>query len=205
MTPIRDVLDRPLIPKIVLPSPDDTGFGRLVVWSRLGSADELRPRIAAAIGAAVPGAIATVREMTFDTEFARSIGEARFQTPVVMTFGVLATVLAGIGVFGLVSYLVERRTREFGIRMAIGASRQHIWLSVVREAVHPALVGLAVGSAGALVLESMVQSTVFGWASSGPIAVATVVAILLTVAVLAALVPAARATRVDPALTLRAE
>lgn len=205
MTPIRDVLDRPLIPRIVLPSPDATGSGRLVAWSRNGSADELLPRIAAVVGAAVPGATATVRKMTFDTEFARSIGEARFQTPVVMTFGVLATLLAGIGIFGLVSYLVERRSREFGIRLAIGATRQHIWLSVVREAVYPSLVGLAVGSAAAMALESVVQSTVFGWPSSGPLAVAAVVVILLSVAVLAALLPAARATRVDPALTLRAE
>lgn len=205
MTPIRGTLDRPGIPQVVLPSPVGTGTGRLIAWSRHGSADELLPRIAAAAGAAVPGATATVREMTFDTEFARSIGEARFQTPVVMTFGVLATMLAGVGVFGLVSYLVERRTREFGIRLAVGATRQHIWLSVMREAVHPAVAGLAMGSAGALALESMVQSTVFGWPSSGPLAVAAVVVILLSVAVIAALVPAARATRVDPALTLRAE
>ena len=69
----------------------------------------------------------------------------------------------------------------------------------------PALAGLALGSAGALALETVVTSTVFGWQSSGAIAVAVVVVILLTVAVLAALIPAARATRVDPALTLRAE
>jgi ABC-type antimicrobial peptide transport system permease subunit len=143
--------------------------------------------------------------MTFDTEFERSIGEARFQTPVVVSFGLLATVLAGIGIFGLVSYLVEQRTREFGIRLAIGATRQHIWLSVVREAVYPALVGLAVGSAAALALETVVKSTVFGWQSSGALAAGAVVVALLSVAVVAALIPAARATRVDPALTLRAE
>lgn len=205
MTPMREALDRPVTPRVVLPSPDATGYARLVALTRNVSADELLPRIAAVVGAAVPGATATVREMTFDTEFARSIGEARFQTPVVLTFGALATALAGIGIFGLVSYLVERRTREFGIRLAIGATRQHIWLCVVREAVYPALVGLAVGSAGALALESVVQSTVFGWPSSGPLAVAVVVLVLLSVAVLAALRPAARATRIDPALTLRAE
>lgn len=205
MTPVRAALDRSPTPRVIVPSPATTGSGRLVAWSPDGTASDLLPRISAAVSAAVPGATATVRTMTLDSEFERSIGEARFQTPVVLTFGVLATMLAGIGIFGLVSHLVEQRTREFGIRLAIGATRQHIWFSVIREAVVPALAGLALGSAGALALETVVTSTVFGWQSSGAVAVAVVVVILLSVAVLAALIPAARATRVDPALTLRAE
>jgi len=83
--------------------------------------------------------------------------------------------------------------------------RQDIWRTVMRESLQPTVIGLVLGSAGALALESVVQSSVSGWKSSGLTAVAIVTVGLLLVAVAAALIPAGRATRVDPATTLRAE
>ena len=110
-----------------------------------------------------------------------------------------------VGVFGLVSFLVEQRTREFGIRMTLGARPGDIWRTVVGQNLWPAVMGLMIGVAGAWALESVVRSAVFGWPSSGVQAVAIVVVALLGIVVLAAALPARRAMRVDPASALRAE
>jgi ABC-type antimicrobial peptide transport system permease subunit len=108
-------------------------------------------------------------------------------------------------VFGLVSYLVEQRRREFGIRVALGATPGDVWQTVIRQSLVPAVVGLTAGIGAAWALESVVRSSVFGWQSSGVAALAAVAVALLGVAVLAAAVPARRAMRIDPAVTLRAE
>jgi ABC-type antimicrobial peptide transport system permease subunit len=143
--------------------------------------------------------------LKFNDLFLREAGEAQFQAPIVAAFGAMAFVLAGIGIFGLVSYLVAHRLREFGIRLALGAQRRDIWRSVVAESVLPAVIGLAIGIPGALALESVVQATAFGWKSSGPLAAAIVSVTLLIVAAVAAVPPARRAMRVDPVQVLRAE
>jgi putative ABC transport system permease protein len=201
----RELLDRELPPALYVPAPESAGRDTVVAWAPASDLADMSTRITAAVQAAVPGATVTVTRMTFEGLFLRGIGEAQFQAPIVTTFGVLSVILAGIGVFGLVSYLVEQRTREFGIRMALGAKLQDIWRTVMRESIQPTLIGLLLGSAGALALESVVQSSVFGWKSSGPTAVAIVAVGLLMVAIIAALIPAGRAARVDPATTLRAE
>ena len=120
-------------------------------------------------------------------------------------FGILAFVLAGIGVFGLVSYLVAQRTREFGIRIALGARRQDVWRGVLRESLAPAAAGLAVGVGAAWALERFIRSSVFGWESSGALSVLVVSAALLFVALVAAVGPARRVLRIDPAIVLRRE
>src|SRR3970282_812679 len=97
-----------------------------------------------------------------------------------IAFGIVTFALAGIGVFGLVSYLVAQRTREFGIRLALGARNRDIWRAVLRESVAPALVGLISGSAAAWTLERFVRASAFGWPSSA-IAAVTVVSVALLV------------------------
>jgi hypothetical protein len=201
----RELLDRDMPPSVYVPAPESAGRPAIVAWAPDTNIEDMRTRLTTAVQAAVPGSKITVNAVTFDGLFQRGIGEAKFQAPIVMAFGILAVTLAGIGVFGLVSYLVEQRTREFGIRMALGAKLQDIWRTVMRESIQPTVIGLALGSAGALALESVVQASVFGWKSSGPAAVVIVVIGLLAVAVVAALVPAGRAARIDPARTLRAE
>jgi putative ABC transport system permease protein len=201
----RELLDRELPPSVYLPAPAAAGRTAIIGWAPGGSIDELQSRIASAVQAVVPASAVTVTAITFESLFLRGIGEAQFQAPIVIIFGILAVALAGIGVFGLVSYIVERRTREFGIRMALGAKLHDIWRTVMRESLQPTVIGLVLGSTGALALESVVQSSVFGWKSSGPMAIAIVAAGLLIVAVVAAIIPAGRAARVDPARTLRAE
>jgi putative ABC transport system permease protein len=190
---------------VYVPALDQKGTTYLVAHVPGGTLETIGPQLTAAVERAVPSAIVSVKAVTAGSMLERGAGEARFQGPVVLIFGLLAIILAGIGVFGLVSYLVEQRTREFGIRMALGAKVKDIWRTVMRESIQPTLIGLVLGSAGALALESVVQSSVFGWKSSGLTAVAIVAVGLLAVAIVAAVIPAGRAARVDPATTLRTE
>ncbi len=176
-----------------------------VVWAPRADTATLRSGVESAVQSVLPGARVSVQPVTLESFFLREIGEAQFQAPIMVAFGVLAFVLAGIGVFGLVSYLVEQRTREFGIRFALGARPQDIWRNVIGQSVMPALAGLAIGVAAAWALESVVRSSVFGWQSSGIGAVSVVAVALIAVTILAAAVPARRAMRIDPATTLKAE
>lgn len=190
---------------VYVPAADQKGTTFIIAHVPRATLKTISPQLVTAVQRVLPSATVTVKAVTYGSMQERGAGEARFQGPVAISFGVLAVTLAGIGVFGLVSYLVEQRTREFGIRMALGAQINDIWRTVMRESVQPTVIGLAVGTAAALALESVVQSTVFGWKSSGLTAVAIVAVGLLAVAVVAAIIPAGRAASVDPATTLRAE
>ncbi|HEX5068567.1 MAG TPA: ABC transporter permease [Vicinamibacterales bacterium] len=201
----KSLLDREPSPTVYVPIRESDARSPLVAWFPGGAGEGASERLSASVAAVVPGARVKVTPVSFDRLFARSAGEAQFQAPVMGAFGVLAAVVAAIGVFGLVSYLVEQRRREFGIRMALGARQADVKRIVFREAVQPTVVGLILGSGCAYALESVVRSKVFGWQSNGPFAIVIVACGLLLVALVAALVPAARAVRVDPAVTLKAE
>jgi putative ABC transport system permease protein len=120
-------------------------------------------------------------------------------------FGVLGLVLASIGLYGVLSFQVARRTREIGIRMALGSSRGEVLRLVLREGALLVGLGLAIGIAGAAGLARLLRSLLLGLHPWDPLAFAGVVAVLLTASLVACLVPARRATRVDPLLALRHE
>jgi hypothetical protein len=200
----RRILSRTQPALAYLPRPHVDGRNLIVVWAPGIDADDLAARLAAPL-AAIRGYRGTVRAVTFDGMFARDAGEAQFQQPIVVAFGLFSLAVAGVGLFGLVAYLVEQRTRDFGVRLALGARPAHIWRQVVADSVTPAVLGLGIGLAVAWALERVVRASVFGWESSGPAAAAIVAAALLGVAVLAAVGPARRAMRIDPVRTLRAE
>ena len=122
-----------------------------------------------------------------------------------VSFGVLATMLAAIGLYGVMSYAVARRTREIGIRMALGAERGGVLWLVLREVAVLAVVGVGIGLAGAFFLTRQVESQLFGLSPQDPVTLAGAVAILLVVALLAGFLPARRATAIDPLVALRAE
>jgi putative ABC transport system permease protein len=192
-------------PTVYIPVAADTPGrkSRFVAWLPGATLPDARRQVEAAVRGAVPNADVRIDPVTFDMLFLCEVGEARFQTPFMIVFGLLAFALAGVGVFGVVSYVVERRTREFGIRLALGARSRDVWRSVTLQSVVPAIVGLAIGIAGARALERIVQATVFGWQSSGAWAVSIVAVALFAVAVAAAAAPARRAVRIDPVATLR--
>ena len=121
-------------------------------------------------------------------------------------FAAVALVLAAIGIFGVLSYAVAQRTREIGIRMALGAHAGTVLALVVREALVMAVVGVAIGTAAAYLLtEWLVASLLFNTSPHDPVTFVLVAAMLATVSMAAAYVPARRATRVDPIVALRAE
>jgi putative ABC transport system permease protein len=120
-------------------------------------------------------------------------------------FGGLALVLAAIGIFGVLSYSVSRRTREIGIRMALGATRTEVASRIMREGLVMTAVGIGIGVFAALGLSSFMRSVLFEVKPGDPLTYVAVAAILLAVAAMATLIPARRATGVDPLIALRAD
>jgi len=113
--------------------------------------------------------------------------------------------LASVGLYGVVAHGVTERTHEIGVRMALGADRRHVLALVVRQGISMAVVGTAIGVAGAVALSRWIEGLLFGVTATDPTTIAAGVAMLITVAFVACTVPAWRATRVDPTQALRAE
>jgi predicted permease len=121
------------------------------------------------------------------------------------SFGLLATMLAAIGLYGVMSYTVSRRTREIGIRIALGAERGSVLWLVLREVAFLTLVGIAVGVPGAVGLSQLVRAQLFGIAPTDPLTLAIAATTLALVGLLAGYIPARRAAGVEPVLALRCE
>lgn len=119
------------------------------------------------------------------------------------TLGVVALVLALMGLYGVTSFLVNQRTREIGLRMAIGATVTNVFVMVVRQAIRPVLMGLVVGLAAGLLAGRLLTATVYGVRATDPVAMGFAVSALVLSASVAAIMPARRAARLDPARVLR--
>ena len=132
-------------------------------------------------------------------------GAIRFPMTLVWIFAALALLLSAVGIFGVMSYSVSRRTREMAIRMALGAGRQEVLGLVLREGLIVATVGIAVGLVAALGLSRVMAGYVFGIKSTDPLTFTAASLLLIAVALLASYVPARRATTVDPTVALRYE
>ena len=120
-------------------------------------------------------------------------------------FGLLALLLAMIGLYGTMSYAITRKTQEIGIRMALGAKPSHILAMSIREGIFLTLVGVAIGVAAALGVTRLVSSMIFGVTPYDPATFAAVALVLIAVALAACFIPARRAMRVDPVVALRRE
>ena len=140
-----------------------------------------------------------------DRVLADSIARPRLESMLLSVFAALALVLATVGIYGVISYSVSRRTQEIGIRMALGARSGSIAKLVVMEGLLLASIGLACGIAAALALTRYLESFLFGVVATDKAVFGGLSALLMAVALAATLVPALRAARVDPMVALRHE
>jgi predicted permease len=142
---------------------------------------------------------------TLDEVRSASAAQPRFLSLLLGVFSAMALLLAAVGIYGTLSYLVAQRTREFGIRMALGARASEIMRMVVRRGAALTVSGLAVGIAAALLLTRLLAGLLYGVTTTDAVTYAAAPAVLLAVALLACWLPARRATRVDPMVALRGE
>jgi putative ABC transport system permease protein len=147
-----------------------------------------------------PGEIATLEWL-----LNRSVAEPRFRTLLISAFAVVALALAAGGVFGLISYAVSQRTREIGIRMALGATPRQVLAPLVREGLTLAGIGIATGVPASLLLGRVLSSFLYGVRSTDPPTIAAVSGVLLAVTFVATYLPSRRALRVDPNAALRTD
>ncbi|HEX3748235.1 MAG TPA: ABC transporter permease [Bryobacteraceae bacterium] len=134
-----------------------------------------------------------------------SVRQRRFQMSLVMSFAIGALLLAAIGVYGVVSQSVMQRTKEIGIRLALGAPRTNLWMTIARTGLAPVIAGLAVGMAGAAVASRSIAGLLFGVLPIDPATYGAVIAALLLAGLLACWLPARRAAHLDPLVALREE
>jgi putative ABC transport system permease protein len=164
--------------------------------------------IAPALRSAIHGLdreLVVPRPVTLEDVVDASVRQRRFQMALVLAFATAALLLAAIGVYGVVSQSVTQRTKEIGIRLALGAQRGQLWITVARHGLTPVLAGLAVGIAVALAATRSIGGLLFGVPSTDPATYAAVIAVLLLAGLLACWIPARRATRLDPLEALRQE
>jgi putative ABC transport system permease protein len=136
---------------------------------------------------------------------ADSVGQRRFAMQVVSLFGVLALLLASIGIYGVMAYSVSQRTREIGIRVALGASRGTILRWVLRQGMVLIAIGVGVGLLAAFALMRLLRTLLFGVQATDVVTYIALSAVLAVVALLACYIPARRATKIDPLVALRYE
>lgn len=154
---------------------------------------------------ALDATLPIVRLQTMDDVFGTAMARPRFLTVLLGVFAALALVLAAVGTYGILSYLVTQRQQEIGIRMALGAARGGVLWLVLRQGLWLAGLGLVAGLAGALAGAKYLQTLLFGVSPTDPATLSLVSCVILGTAFLACLIPALRATRVDPLVVLRGD
>ena len=184
-------------------------------WQRTNTLMSIAVRTAMQPSAASSAIRATIRALdpelpvpafrTMDEIVSESVGQRRFQMTLVLLFAAIALLLASLGIYGVVSYSVAQRTNEMGIRLALGASLSSIRTLVLRQSLAPVLFGLTAGLIASLALGRILAGLLFGIGVADPWTLAGVPILLGAVAAVAALLPARRATSVDPVIALRYE
>jgi predicted permease len=200
----RSGLERAVIPEYFgsyLPAPNARGD---IVIRTTGASLQLPSTLRQMIAEDLPGTT-VVSISTADRQLGDFAAQRSLQTWLLTLFAVLAATLAAIGIYGVVHYAVAERTREMGVRVALGASPAAIMALVIRQGMTMPVIGMGAGVAGALLATRLLSHLLFGVGATDPITFVVVLVSLAGVALVACLVPARRATRVDPLTALRAE
>jgi predicted permease len=197
-------LPEPMGPAIYFPMLAEPAYGQTLAIRTRGDVGEAATRLRATLRAIDP-AVPAYQVRSLSEVVTRSLWRPRLQGQVLGVFAVLALVLAAAGIYGVTSYAVAQRAREIGVRMALGATRRRVAGLVVAQAAKLALLGVTIGIAFAAVFARLVGALLHGITATDPVTFLAVPAALAIVAVMASLIPALRAMRVDPAVAMRAE
>ncbi len=192
-------------PRIVYMPFAQAGFGQATLYVQAGVAPLSLVASIRRMVSDLDKDVAVYDVKTLTEQIDESMAQERLTAWLSSFFGLFAVVLAATGLYGVVSYNVSRRTREIGVRMALGAQRIEILGSVLRESVFLTLSGIAFGIVGALTTARLMAALLYGLAPQDPAALGVSVAIMLAIAAVAAYVPANRASKVDPMVALRYE
>ena len=187
----------------ILAAPDIIHSGALVIRSGNDVTQFSMP--VQRLLAGIDRSLAVSDVLTMDQVLGRNTLEASFDATLLMVFAGLSLLLAAVGLFGVLSYIVAQRTAEMGIRIALGARRTHVLQLTLIDGLRPALIGLLLGIAASAGSVKLIQSMLFGTRPFDFTVIATVLTTMLAVAVLACAIPAWRASRLDPILVLRME
>jgi predicted permease len=194
-------------PALYLPATQDQGTGdTLRDWVVQTSNDPTGA--AAAVRAAIwqiDPTLPVTRVQTMEQVRTASFGREQFNVILVGAFAIIALALAAVGLYGVTAYSISRRTRELGIRLALGATRLDVLALVVSHGAKLTLAGLAIGTIAALMMTQVMASLLYGIGPRDPLTFGGAALLLAGVGLLACFVPARRATRVDPAIALRAD
>lgn len=181
------------------------GTGSVALTVRTtGNSTTLLPAIRAAVQNVNPELLMT-RVSTAEKIVARSFGGQRFATLLMFVFAALGTMLAAVGLYGVLAYTVSQRTQEIGIRLALGAQRAHVLGMILREGMALVTLGIVVGLAGAAAFGHLVRSLLFNVSPTDPLTFSFIPIFLCVITLLACWLPARRATRVNPIEALRCE
>jgi predicted permease len=191
------------VPLAQQPNAEPARMQLIVTMRTAGDPAALIPVVRDRLRTLAPGSPA--RLSTLEERIATSAADRRFAMFALTAFGVIALVLAGIGIYGVVSYTVVTRTREIGIRMALGAAPAAVRSEVLRGAAAMALGGIAVGTIVGLFATKYLESSLYGISSRDPAAYVAGGGVLLLAALLGAYVPARRSSRVDPLIAIRGD
>jgi putative ABC transport system permease protein len=199
----HNALNQPSHPHVYLSHNQEPWNSLSVVVRTTGTPLSAAAAVREQVRALDPVLPVSMREM--DDVRAASVGRPRFFVLLIVGFGAMALGLAVVGIFGVVSYLAAQRTREIGVRMALGARRDEILRLVIGHGMRPIAVGIAAGIAGAAALTRFIETLLFDVKPADPATFMAAATLLAAMALLACWVPARRAANVDPVIALRAE
>jgi len=189
-------------PAIFTPAAQSSIRRMTVIAEGVGGVDGVLESVRSVIRGLDPS-LPIARVTTIETVVDDALSADRFGMLLLTAFGVLSLLLAAIGIYGVLAYGVEQRRREVGIRVAMGASRRDVLGLVLKDGTRMTVVGLGVGLLGAAAFSGVLRSQLFGVEARDPVIYFSVAAVLATVALLASLLPARRATRIDPIAALK--
>jgi putative ABC transport system permease protein len=197
-------LETDVLPQVYRPHAQDPWPPMTVVLHTEGNPLALASAVRGEVKA-LDGQLPAAKMRTMEQVMSDATGARRFNMALLAFFAVAALLLTMMGIYGALAFLVGRRSREIGVRIALGAQRPAVYWLVIRQGMKPVALGSVAGLVGSLAASRLIASQLYGVSSSDPLTLTSILVLLTTAALLACWLPARRATRVDPMEALRCE